>query len=98
MQTQSPARIISVVRFTVHLSFYLSLLFLIGLSAWTTLHELVLYQLTKSYLTALDPALYSPFEWSISLSGPWLWGLILLALAQVYLRGYALEEEVELTV
>jgi hypothetical protein len=73
-------------------------LLFITLSVWATLHELVLYQLTKPYLTGLDPALYSPFEWSISLSGPWLLGLILLALAQVYVRGHALEEEVELTV
>lgn len=70
----------------------------IGISILDVVQTCVSFVALKPYLAKFTPALSRPYEISISMSGPWLLGLILLVLSQVYLRGTVLEEEAEFTV
>ena len=52
----------------------------------------------RPYIEEISPNLTSPVTYNLSPNGMWLFGLVLLALAQVYRRGVEIQQENELTV
>ena len=75
----------------------MGLLFL-GQTAVELLLKLALWQQTRPYFRQIRLANQALLSVDIQLDGPWLLGLILLALAQVYRRGIEIQLENELTV
>ena len=70
----------------------------LGQTAVELLLKLALWQQTKPYFRQIRLASQALLSVDIQLDGPWLLGLILLALAQVYRRGIEIQLENELTV
>lgn len=60
--------------------------------------DFLMWKLAKPYVEAMSPGYYSNFTYNFSLDGTWIFGLVLLALAQVYRRGVELQQDNELTV
>jgi Protein of unknown function (DUF2975) len=75
----------------------MGLLFL-GQTLTEILLKMVLWSQTRPYFRQIRLANNSYLSVDVDLDGPWLLGLILLALAQVYRRGIELQTENELTV
>ena len=75
----------------------MGLLFL-GQTVVEVLLKLALWQQTRPYFKQIRLANQATLSVDIQLDGPWLLGLILLALAQVYRRGIEIQLENELTV
>lgn len=73
-------------------------LLLIAYSLFGSIAEYLLNWQAKYYIEEISPKLTLPDSYSLSFDGPWLFGLVLLALAQVYRRGVTLQQENELTV
>jgi hypothetical protein len=92
VQIQSPFQAAIARRITT-----MGLLFL-GQTAIEALLKLALWQQTRPYFNHIQLANQASLSVDIQLDGPWLLGLILLALAQVYRRGIELQLENELTV
>jgi hypothetical protein len=70
----------------------------IGQTAVELLLKLALWQQTRPYFKQIRLVNQAELSVDIQLDGPWLLGLILLALAQVYRRGIEIQLENELTV
>ncbi|MBD2705046.1 DUF2975 domain-containing protein [Spirosoma sp. BT702] len=70
----------------------------LGQTTVELLLKLVLWHQTRPYFGQIRLASQAWLSVDIQLNGPWLLGLILLALAQVYRRGIELQLENELTV
>ncbi|WP_461080541.1 DUF2975 domain-containing protein [Spirosoma flavus] len=92
VQIQSPFQAAIAQRITI-----MGFLFL-GQTIIEALLKLALWQQTKPYFKQIRLASQASLSVDIQLDGPWLLGLILLALAQVYRRGIELQLENELTV
>ncbi len=92
VQTDSPFQAAIARRITT-----MGLLFL-GQTAVELLLKLALWQQTRPYFSQIRLANQASLSVNIQLDGPWLLGLILLALAQVYRRGIEIQLENELTV
>jgi hypothetical protein len=92
VQIQSPFQTAIARRITT-----MGLLFL-GQTAVELLLKLALWQQIRPYFRHVRLATQASLSVDIQLDGPWLLGLILLALAQVYQRGIELQLENELTV
>lgn len=92
VQIQSPFQAAIARRITT-----MGFLFL-GQTAIEALLKLALWQQTRPYFNHIRLANQASLSVDIQLDGPWLLGLILLALAQVYQRGIELQLENELTV
>ena len=70
----------------------------LGETAVEVLLKLALWQQTRPFFRQIRLAGQASLSVDIQLDSPWLLGLILLALAQVYRRGIELQLENELTV
>lgn len=92
VQTDSPFRAATARRIAT-----MGLLFL-GQTAIELLLKLALWQQTRPYFSQIRLTNQASLSVNIQLDGPWLLGLILLALAQVYRRGIDIQLENELTV
>lgn len=92
VQIQSPFQTAIARRITI-----MGCLFL-GQTAVEALLKLALWQQTRPYFRQIRLASQASLSVDIQLDSPWLLGLILLALAQVYRRGIELQLENELTV
>jgi hypothetical protein len=60
--------------------------------------KLILWFQTRPYFKQLQPAYGNSLSVDLTLDGPWLLGLIVLALAQIYRKGIEFQQENELTV
>lgn len=65
---------------------------------FSEISDFVVWAQAKPYIEAMSPEFYSGQSYGISLDGSWTFGLVLLALAQIYRRGVELQQENELTV
>ncbi|GAB3702254.1 hypothetical protein GCM10027592_31460 [Spirosoma flavus] len=92
VQIQSPFQAAIARRITI-----MGFLFL-GQTAVELLLKLALWYQTRPYFGQIRLTNQASLSVDIQLDGPWLLGLILLALAQVYRRGIELQLENELTV
>ncbi|WP_171036426.1 DUF2975 domain-containing protein [Dyadobacter sediminis] len=70
----------------------------LGQTAVELLLKLALWHQTRPYFKQITLSNQASLSVDIQLDGPWLLGLILLALAQVYRRGIEIQLENELTV
>ena len=73
-------------------------LLIIAFSLLSGLYNFLMWMQSKPLIEAMSPEFYAGMTYSLSISGPWIYGLVLLTLAQVYSRGVALQQESELTV
>ncbi|GHB76366.1 hypothetical protein GCM10007390_32860 [Persicitalea jodogahamensis] len=73
-------------------------LLIIASSLFSEVYDYVIWSQSKPYIEAMSPGFYSGLSYSLSLNGPWVFGLVLLAVAQVYRRGVELQQENALTV
>jgi len=73
-------------------------LLIIAFSLLSGLYNFLMWMQAKPLIEAMSPEFYAGLTYSFSISGPWIYGLVLLTLAQVYSRGVALQQESELTV
>ncbi len=73
-------------------------LLIIAFLLFTEIHDTLSQMLAKPYIEAISPDFYANMSYSIELNGSWVFGLVILALAQVYRRGVEIQQENELTV
>ncbi|GAB2569023.1 DUF2975 domain-containing protein [Spirosoma areae] len=92
VQTESPFHINTARR--IH---QMGLLF-VGQTLLEIVLKMALWSQTRPYFRQIHVAYSNFLSVDLQLNGPWLLGLILLALAQVYRRGIELQAESELTI
>lgn len=73
-------------------------LLIIAFSLLSGLYSFLIWMQAKPLIEAMSPEFYSGVTYGFSINDLWIYGLVLLALAQVYSRGVALQQESELTV